>query len=217
MIPDASRCSQIGWMQSDVLPGTLGQFLQYSATILPVLLNAPQVLELNTRSFWRVCSCHQNASNMYYCDVQISERMGILATFPRPFLCTSMLEPNSPGLIIIMFISNSTIWSTIFHLHTLIQAYMFNIQSSRYPHRDNYLQAVWYRCYVMQNSLSLIVWVPQLLWQVQYVCYQSLWPAGKTSRYNQRGHADLCSLWESLPHNLEVQNVICIAVSFRTS
>jgi len=213
---DASRCFQM-------LPDRLNAMqcgLRCSETTFPVLPNAPEVVEQNTRIFWRVYSCPQNATKSNYYNVQISELLGVLgvlAVSPRLFRCTLNLEAYSPEVIFIMFKSNSTIRVTIFLLHTLIQACKFNIQSSRYLNPQDYLQGIRYWFHEMQHCLAPNVPVQQLLRQVQYAFYHSVWQPGWTHQHNQPNHADLCTLLESPPHIVVLQDVISIDQSSCTS
>jgi len=149
--------------------------------------------------------------------VQISELLGVLAASPRVLRCTSNLQPYSPGVIIIMFISNRSIQLTIF-CTPWFRHCNFNTQSSRYLNLHDYLQAIRYQFYLMQHySVAPDVQVQQLLPQVQYASYQSLWQPGWTRQHNQPNHADLCTVLESPPHILEVEDVICIVGSSCTS
>jgi len=61
----------------------------------------------------------------------------------------------------------------------------------------------------MQNSVAANEPAQQLLQQVQDVSYQSVCKPGSTRQYNQHNHVDLCTLLESPPHILELQDVIC--------
>jgi len=149
----------------------------------------------------------------------MSELLGVLDASPRVFQCTSNLEPYSPEVIIIMFISNSTLQLTIF-CTPWFRHCNFNTQSSRYLNPHDYLQAIRYSFYLMQHhSLAPNVQVQQLLWQVQYASYQSVWQPGWTRQHNQPNHEDLCTLLESPPHILEVEDVIsivgCSCTSYR--
>ena len=140
--------------------------------------------------------------------MQILDLVGVLATFPRLFQCIWNLEPCFPAVIIIIFLPNSTIQLTIFLLHTFIQSVFLDVRSSRYQSSHDYLQAINYWSYLMQLSLAPNVPVEQLLWQEHYVSYQSHWQTGWSCQYNQANHPDLCSLLESLLHNLELDDVI---------
>jgi len=142
--------------------------LRCSATTSLVLLNTPEVVEQNPRILWRVYSCLQNASKSNHWKVQISELLGVLAASPSVFWCTSNLEPYSPGAIIIMFISNSTIQLTIF-CTPWFRHCNFNTLSSRYLNPHDYLKAIRNWFHLMQHySLTSNVQVQQLLRQVQY-------------------------------------------------
>jgi len=145
--------------------------------------------------------------------MQISELLGVLAASARVCRCTSNLEPYSTWVIIIMFIFNSTIQLTMF-CTPWFRHCNFKTQSSRYLNPHDYLQAIRYRFYMMQHySLAPDVQVQQLLRQVQYASYQSVWQPGWTRQHNQPNHADLCTLLESPRHNLEVEDVISIVES----
>ena len=149
--------------------------------------------------------------------MQMSELLGVLAASPRVFRCTSNMEPYSPGVIIILFISNSTIQLTIFCTPWLRYC-NFNTQSGRYLNPHDYLQAIRYRFYLMQHySLAPNVQVQQLLWLVQYASSQSVWQPGWTRQHNHPNHEDLCTLLESPLHILEVEDVLSIVKSSSTS
>jgi len=140
--------------------------------------------------------------------VQILELLGVLAASLRVFRCTSKLEPYSLGVIIIMFISNSTIQLTIF-CTPWFRHCNFNTQSSRYLNPHDYLEAIRYRFYLMQHySLAPNVQVQQLLWQVQYASNQSVWQPGWTRQQYQPNDADLYTFLESPPPILEVEEVM---------
>jgi len=145
--------------------------LRWFKTTSPVPFNAPEVVAQNIRIFRRVYSCLQNVTRSNYQNMQLSELLGVLAVSARLFWCISNLEPSSLGVIIIMFMSNSTIQLSIFLLHTLMQALYLNIQSSRYLNPFDHLQARCYRFYLMQHSLAPNVPVQQWLRQEQYESY----------------------------------------------
>jgi len=152
--------------------------------------------------------------------MQISELLGVLgvlATSPRQFQCTSNLEAYSLGVIYTMIRSNSSIRLTIFLLQTLIQACRFNIQSSWYLNPHDSLQAIHYRFYQMQHCLVTNVLVQQMLRQVQYGSYQSFWQSGWTCQHNQPNHMDLCTLLVSPPHILKLEDVGSIVQSSWTT
>jgi hypothetical protein len=149
--------------------------------------------------------------------VQVLKLLGVLAASERVLWCTSNLEPYSPGVIIIMFISNGTIQLTIF-CTPWFRHCNFNIQSSKYLYPHDELQAIHYRFYLIQQySPAPNVHVQQLLLQVQYASYQSVWQPGWTRQHNQPSHADLCTVWVSPPHNPEVEDVISTVGSSSTS
>jgi len=136
---------------------------------------------------------------------------------PGVFRCISNLEPYCQGVIIIMFISNSTIQLTIF-CTPWFRHCNFNTQSSRYLNPHDYLLAIRYQLYLMQHySLAPNVQVQQLLWQVQYASYQSIWQFRWTRQHNQPKHPDLCTLLETPLHILEVEDIISIVRSSCTS
>jgi len=115
---DAFRCFQ-------VLPDRLSAkrwALRCSETTSPVLLIVLEDVEQNTRISWRMYGWLRNATKSNQWHVPIWELLGVLAESQRLFRCILNLEPYSPGVIIKMFISNSTIQLSIFLLHTLIQA-----------------------------------------------------------------------------------------------
>ena len=142
--------------------------------------------------------------------MQISEILGALAASPRVFRCTSNLEPYSPQVIVIMFISNSPIQLTNF-CTPWFRYCNFNTQSSRYLNPHDNLQAIRYWFYLMQHySLPPNVQVQQLLRQVQYASYQSVWQPRWTCQPNQPNYVDLCTLLESPLHILDVENKISI-------
>jgi len=139
--------------------------------------------------------------------VQISELMSELAASATILRCTSILVLYSLGLNIIMFISNGTIQLNIFLLHTFIPVLEFNIQSSRYLNPHDYFQGIQYQFYRMQHSVAPYLPVQQLLWQVPFACYQSVWQPGWTRQHNQPNHADLCTLFKSPPHIVVIEHI----------
>jgi len=181
-----------------------------SETTSPVPRKARDIVEQTIRISSRLFSCLQNASKLNYEEVQISELLGVLARSPRLFCSTSNLEPYSAQVIFLMFISICTIRLTIFLLHTLSQECKFDAQSSRYSNPQDYLQAICYRFYLMQNSLAPNVQVQQLLQQVQYASYLAVWPPGWTCRHNQPNHVDWSTLLESPLPNPEGEEVLSI-------
>ena len=149
--------------------------------------------------------------------MQIVELLGVMAASPRVVRFTLKLEPYSPGVIIIMFISNSTIQLTIFYTPWFRHC-SFNTQSSRYLKPHDYLKAIRYWFNLMQHySLAPNVQVQQLLWQVQYASYQSVWQSGWTRQHNQPNYGNLCTLLESPQNILEVQDIISIVQYICTS
>jgi len=69
---------------------------------------------------------------------------------------------------------------------------------------------------ILSNEIlfpSRNVQVQQSLQQVEYVSYQSIWQPRYTHPHNHLNHADLCTLLESPPHILEVEDVISIVGS----
>jgi hypothetical protein len=188
-----------------------------SETTSPMLLNSPEVVELNPRISWTEYSCLQNRSKSFYYDVQIAELFRVLATSLRVFKCTSNLEPCSPGVIIILFISNGTIQLTIF-CTSWFRHCNINTQSSMYLNPHDYLQAIRFWFYLMQHySLAPILQVQQLLRQAQYASYQSVSHPGWTSQHNQPNNGHLCTVFESPPHSLEVEDVVFIGGSSYTT
>jgi len=114
---DPSRCVQM-------LPDRLNAMrcaLSCLKTTSPVFLNAPEVVDHNTWISWAVYSGFQNAFKSNYYVVKSLKLLGVIAVSPIACQWTSNLEPSPPEVIMIMFISNSTIQLTIFLLHTLIQ------------------------------------------------------------------------------------------------
>ena len=149
--------------------------------------------------------------------MQSAELLGVFTTTPRVFWYTSNLQPYSPRLIIVMFISNSTIQLTIFckpwfrHCH-------FNTQSSRYLNPHDHLQARRYRFYQMlHHCLAPILQVQQLLRLVHYASYHSFWQPRWNRQYNPPNHADIWMLLESPPHMLVIENAISIVACSSTS
>jgi hypothetical protein len=63
-----------------------------------------------------------DATKSNYWNVEIAEQLGVLAASPKLFQRISNLKPYSPEVIIVMFISYSTIQFTIFLLHSMIEA-----------------------------------------------------------------------------------------------
>jgi len=138
------------------------------------------------------------------------ELLGELAASPRVFRCTSNLEPYSLVVIIIMFISHSTIQLTIF-CTPWFRHCNFDTQSRRCLNAHDDLQAIHYWFYLMQYySLEQNVQVQQLLRQVHYVSYLSVWQPGSSRQHNQPNHVDWCTLLKSPPHILEIEDVISI-------
>jgi len=69
----------------------------------------------------------------------------------------------------------------------------------------------------MQHSLGPNVLVQQLLWLLDYASNQSVWQSGWPHHKNQTNHLDLCTLLESPPHILELEEVISVVESSSTS
>ena len=149
--------------------------------------------------------------------LEVLRVLGVLAASPRLFRCTSNLKAYSPGEMFILLNQNSTIWVTIFVLHTLIQACKFKIQSSRYLNPHDYLQSIHYRLYQMQYSLATNVPVKQLLRQVQYASDESVGQPGWIRQHNHPYHADLCTLLQLPPHILVLEDIISIVQSSCTA
>jgi len=118
ILPEGSSCSQTGWNQTNVL-------LRCSVTASRVLLNAPVVLDQNTRISWTEKSCLQNATKSDYLNLPISEVLGQLTASPKLFCSTLTLDRYSPVVMILTSISPSTIWKTIILLYILIQAFQW--------------------------------------------------------------------------------------------
>ena len=149
--------------------------------------------------------------------MQISELLGVLATSLRVSRFTPNLELYFPRVIIVMYISNSTIQLTIFCTPWFWHC-NFNTLSSRYLNPHDYLQAIYYWFYLMQHySLVPNVQVQQLLQRVQYASFQSIWQSRWTRQHNQPKHADLYTLLESPPHISEFEDVMSIAEPSCTS
>ena len=149
--------------------------------------------------------------------MQILVKLGVLGTFPRLLWFTLNLEPYTLGVIIIMFISNSTIQLTIFLLHTLIQTLKLNMQSSSYLNPHDILETIRYRFYLMWHFLAPNVPVQHVLQHVQYASYQSVWQPRWTRQHNQPHHADICSVLESPTHIHEQEDVISIVEALSAS
>ena len=115
---DPFRCSQM-------LPDRLNVkwwALRYSKTTSLVLVNVQEVVEQNTRICWKMYGGLRNATRSNYYNVQIPELFGVWAASPRRFQCILNLEPYSPGVIITMFISNSTIQLTNYLCPALLES-----------------------------------------------------------------------------------------------
>jgi len=155
---------------SEMLPHRLNAeqcALRWSVTTSPVLLNPPDILDQDTKSFWIVYHWLQNATKSNNYDVEIPERLGILSTSAGRFRCSSNLQFHPLGVIIRIIVSNSMIWLTILLLRTLIQPLQPNTQSGRHLNGYNHVQDICYRFYPMQHSFTPNVPVQQLLQQEQ--------------------------------------------------
>jgi len=184
-----------------------------------VLLNAPEVMEQNPIISRTAYSCLQYATKSQYEDRQILElfeELGVLSMSPTVFRYASNLEAYSPGYGLIMFMSNCTIQLIIFILHTLIRTLQLNMQSSRYLNPHDWLQAIRYQFNLMQHSLAPNVPVQQSLQQGQFASYQSVWQPRWTQQHNSPNQGDPCTLFESPPHILNLEDVIPIVGWFCT-
>ena len=149
--------------------------------------------------------------------MQISEVLGILATSSRVLQQTSNLEPYSRDVIIIIFMLTSTIPLTIF-CTSWFRHCNFNTHPSRYLNPHDYFQAIHCQLDLMQHyAFARNVQVQHLLQQVQYASDQSVWHFRWTHQHNQYNQANHCTLLESPPHILELEDVISIVGSSCTS